>query len=234
MNSTVQAEKFSISRALNFGWQKMKRHLLLFIGLFIVAALVPLVPGLIEEGIYSAARMTEGDLVRRLIAVIASVLQMALSAFMSAGLVRICLDIAHEKAPRFSDLFSGRRVLLKYFVACFLYGAIVFVGLLLFIVPGIIWGIQFMFYGYLVVDKGCGPIEALEKSSALTKGVRWELLGFYLLLFGINFLGLLCLVIGLLVTTTITLIATASAYKQLSFAASAISEAPNPDLPVRD
>jgi len=70
---------------------------------------------------------------------------------------------------------------LLIFFPVFLFGLILYtlitlVGTILLIIPGIIWGIKFQFFGYFIVDKGLEPIEALKRSAAITKGVRWSLL----------------------------------------------------------
>ena len=83
------------------------------------------------------------------------------------------------------------------------------------IVPGIIWAIKFQYYGYFIVDKGLGPIKALEASSELTDGIKWDLFLFGLLLFCINILGLLCLLIGSFATVPTTMLAYTFVYRKL-------------------
>lgn len=83
------------------------------------------------------------------------------------------------------------------------------------IIPGIIWAIKFQYYGYFIVDKGLGPIKALEASSNLTDGVKWDLFLFGLLLTCIDLLGLLCLGIGLFAAIPTTIIARAFVYRRL-------------------
>ena len=60
-----------------------------------------------------------------------------------------------------------------------------------------------------------GPIEALKKSSQITKGVKLDLLVFSFLLTGINILGVLAFGIGLILTIPTTIIATAFVYRKL-------------------
>ncbi len=89
------------------------------------------------------------------------------------------------------------------------------VGLILLIIPGIIWAIQFCFYDYLIVDRGFGPVDALKKSSEITKGVKLDLFVFGMLLGIINLLGFICLVVGLFVTIPTTMVAMAFVYRKL-------------------
>lgn len=67
--------------------------------------------------------------------------------------------------------------LLKYFLFLVLYSLILLIGLVLLVVPGIIFMIWFGL-GYLaVVFDDCGPIEALKKSKELVRDYWWAVLG---------------------------------------------------------
>ena len=83
------------------------------------------------------------------------------------------------------------------------------------IVPGIIWAIKFQFFSYFIVDKEVGPIEALKKSAAITKGAKWDLFVFGALLGLINLAGALCVVVGLFATIPTTMVAIAFIYRKL-------------------
>ena len=96
----------------------------------------------------------------------------------------------------------------------FQYNLIV-LGIILLIILGIILAIKFQFFGYFIVDKGDGPIEALKKSSAITTGAKWNLFLLYLLLLLINLLGAIFLLIGLFVTIPTTMVAIAFVYRKL-------------------
>ena len=77
-----------------------------------------------------------------------------------------------------------------------------------------------MFFKYLIIDKGLGPIEALKESRRITTGQRWQLLLFVLILALLNILGALALFIGLFVTMPVTMIAMAHVYRGLEHKAS--------------
>jgi uncharacterized membrane protein len=86
---------------------------------------------------------------------------------------------------------------------------------ILLVIPGIIWSIRFHFFSYLIVDKGVSPIEALKKSSKITKGTKWDLFLFGILLVFINILGALALLVSLFVTMPATMVANAFVYRKL-------------------
>ena len=80
----------------------------------------------------------------------------------------------------------------------------------------VVWAIKYQFFGYLIVDRGLGPVEAIRESARVTDGAKVDLFLFGLLIIGINFLGMLALMIGLFVTVPLSLIAYAHVYRRLS------------------
>lgn len=184
----MTTQKFSKKEAIRFGWNTMKSNLGFFIGLLIVAGLLYTVPFIIAEKAWEA---------NIFLGIISYIADFALTIVISIGLVKIALRFCDNEKGRFTDLFSQYRLFFKYLFGLILYSLIVWGGMLLLIIPGIIWGIKFWFFDYFIVDKKLGPIEALKKSSAITRGVKWDLFVFFLLLLGINLPGLLFLFIGL-------------------------------------
>ena len=139
----------------------------------------------------------------------------ALTIVILMGLVKIALRFCDNEKGKFSDLFSQYRLFFKYLFACILYILIVYGGVILLIIPEIIWAIKFWFFDYFIIDKGMGPIEALEESYAITTGIKWNLFVFFLALIGINILGALALVVGLFATIPTTIVAAAFVYRKL-------------------
>ena len=146
---------------------------------------------------------------------------------LSAHLAKIGWRRAPIKEKR--DFKSTRvyKVLLffKYLIGSILYGLIVLGGMLLLIIPGIIWMIKFQFFSYLIIE-GLGPVEALKKSAQITRGAKRELFVFGFILVGITILGVLCLFIGLFATIPTTLLAVAFVYRKLLAAQDTAQGAP--------
>jgi uncharacterized membrane protein len=94
-------------------------------------------------------------------------------------------------------------------------GLIVIGGMILFIIPGIIWAVMFSFVSYLIIDKNLGPIEAIKESARITKGYRWALFRLGILAGLIILLGVVCLVVGTLVAVPVASLAVAHAYRVL-------------------
>lgn len=200
------AEKFSKKEAINFGWNIMRENLKFFVILMIICFLIHLVLGGISD-------FLEDDY--SVLSFIVSVIGWILSTIISLGLIKIALNLLDNKEGKLSDLFSQLPLFFKYLFSNILYGLIIFVGFILLIIPGIILAVKYQFFVYFIVDKNAGPIEALKRSSEITRGAKWDLFLFGLLLGFINFLGALCLIIGLFATVPITMIASAFVYRKL-------------------
>jgi uncharacterized membrane protein len=112
-------------------------------------------------------------------------------------------------------LFTQIHRVLIYVASSIIFGVMVLIGLVFFIVPGIYIGIRCHFFGFFIVEEGCGPIDALSRSAELTKGNVGNLFLWWLMLFGINVVGLLALGVGVLITAVITMLATAVVYRYL-------------------
>ncbi|OGZ35498.1 MAG: hypothetical protein A3A94_02665 [Candidatus Portnoybacteria bacterium RIFCSPLOWO2_01_FULL_43_11] len=202
----MSAQNFSKKEAIKFGWQTMKSNLGFFIGLLLLVFVINIGPGLL-----TALVLGKIPLLSFVFAVISWVLQIIIGI----GLIKIALKFCGNEKGEFSDLFSSYPLFFKYLFGSILYGLIVFGGLILLIIPGIIWSIKYQFYLYFIVDKGLGPIESLKKSGEITKGVKWNLFLFGLLLAGINILGVLALLIGMFAAIPTTMVATAFVYRKL-------------------
>jgi hypothetical protein len=70
----------------------------------------------------------------------------------------------------------------------------------------------FFFSTQLIVDRNCGPIDAIQGSWSLTRGHFWCLLGVSLLLGIINLAGVMLLVVGVLFTLPLTALVTNAGY----------------------
>lgn len=63
------------------------------------------------------------------------------------------------------------------FIQGVLGGLVVALGLVLLIIPGLVFGVWFTFAGFLVVIEGLGAIESLKKSKAMVSGIFWPVAG---------------------------------------------------------
>ncbi|MBF0489807.1 MAG: hypothetical protein HQL15_04225 [Candidatus Omnitrophica bacterium] len=137
------------------------------------------------------------------------------SMLMGIGFLKAYLKIARDEEPEIAELFSNWRILIPYLLGALCYGLVIMGGFILLIIPGLIFMLMFQFCFYLIIDKGLGPIKALKRSREITKGSKGRLAVLGMLLMLLNIGGLLCLVIGLFFTISISSIAMACVYDRL-------------------
>lgn len=161
--------------------------------------------------------------------VIAVVLQLLLMVLFGRGaLIGAMLGIflttkwslAYVRKGTFSynDLFEN--ITLKNVVYFICATALVFLsifgGLLLLIIPGIIFSVRLSLTKFVAIEKNLTPLMALKESKRITKGNRWKLFFFFITLAAINVIGVLCLIVGVFFTAPLSMLALALAYKKLS------------------
>lgn len=200
-------KKFSISEAIKFGWEVFKKKPWFLIGVILVIFFINSIPNTITEQL----RSDDYSLILALIGLAFWILNM----LVSLGGIKISLALTDGKKAEFADLFNGYSLLINFILASILYALIVVFGMVLLIVPGIIFAIMFHFYSYLIVDKNMSPVDALKESKKLTSGSKWQLFLFGLVLLLLNVAGVLALLVGLLITVPVTMIAYAYVFRKL-------------------
>lgn len=201
-------EKLKIKEAIAFGWETFKKRPLFIIGAFVLAVVVSGVTGaILDPGEGAPLTMTT---------ILMSLASAVITLFVEIGLLTFALRVhdAVEKAT-LKDMWNPTPFI-WYAIGQFLVGFIVLVGLLLLVVPGVIAILGLMFTSYLIVDRGMGPIEAIKESWRMTKGHKGKLFLFTLTLLGLNILGFLALIVGLIVTVPISMLAVTHVYRKLA------------------
>lgn len=196
-----------IKKALSIGWNKTINNLGFFIGIVLIVWIIGAGPGFLSEKIGDNFPITS---------LILAILGGILSVIIDMGLIKIGLDFIKSKGSKIKELFLQYPKFWKYLGAIILYLLIILGGLILLIVPGIIWAIKYQFFGYFIIDKDSSIKEAIKKSGEITKGAKWDLFLFDILILLINSIGVLTFGIGLIFTVPTTQIAMAYVYKKLS------------------
>jgi len=203
-------EPFSTGAALRFGWETFKKRPWFLAGTIFLAYAVS----------WSVSSALQSPRIGGITAFVLFLVSVAIGTLIAMGLTAFTLH-AHDDMSKVSmeDLWHPQSFW-NYLGASILTGLIVLVGLVLLIVPGIIFTLMFAFVKYLVIDRDLNPVAAMKESERITHGHRLELLLFFLALVGFNILGLLALAVGLLVTVPVSMLAIAHAYRTLAHAAS--------------
>jgi hypothetical protein len=154
------------------------------------------------------------------------------------GVIRLVLNVS-DGGGEIGDLFSGfsdygrvlgtMLVLMTLGVLIYAVGQSVSVlghasgsGLITFsgVILNLVWGFgvipRLAFTGYYVVDQGLPPVEAFKASWDATSDQKLTCLLLAILFSTIPFIGLLCLVVGVIPATMLVYLLQAAAYRQLA------------------
>jgi len=199
-------QRFSMGEAIKFGWEITKNNMVFFVGLLIFVLIISSLISLIPESVTKNLPT---------LSIFFGIVSFVINILVNMGLIRIALKFCDKDRGEFSDLISTLPQFFKFLFGWILYVLIVIGGFILLIFPGIIWGIKFQYFGYLIIDEDLDPIEALKKSSKITDGVKWDLLHFNIFLGIFNVIGFFFFIIGLFLSIPTTMIAFAYVYRKL-------------------
>ncbi len=202
----TKARHFSKKEAINFGFKIAKKNILFFLSIFVVWAMVTF----ITSGIQSSLNLNK----QFFLSFIFSLLMWVVNSIIAMGIINICLEFVDGKKPNLKDIFYTKK-LFNFILASIIRSVIIIVGFILFIIPGIIFSIKLQYSEYLIVDKQLDAVSSIKKSWEMTKGIKWNLFLFAILLGLINVLGILAFLVGLLITVPLTFVANAYVYRKL-------------------
>jgi uncharacterized membrane protein len=181
-----------------------------------LATIVGAIPGAIPVVLLAVKAVAPQSVDYLIINGICTLTNFALNFFFSVGLTKIYVAAARGEVPDFGDLFGGGPRLLPAMGAGILASLGAFFGLLLFIVPGVIFTLAWCLATFFVVDAELGPISALRESWVATKGHRWKLLGFFFVSVFILFFGVCAFLVGFFIAIPLCMVAFATIYLRLS------------------
>jgi len=196
---------FNVGDAISYGWVAYWKN----VGPMMLITLVIFAVQFTINVVASTTHDDLGNVVLQLVGILVGII-------LVMGLFRATLAVCEGRKPEVSMLLLTDGFF-NYLVASMLYWIGVVIGLFLFIVPGIIFALVFMYFGFSIVQQPeLGPLAAMKRSADITRGHRPQLFGLVLVLLLINIVGVLACLIGVLFTYGITVVAVAYAYKTLS------------------
>ncbi len=181
----------TISGSYKYGWQQMWKY---FLYLFIITIVVGLLEAPVSAVQDSEWENTPGIILLQVL--IAAYGLLFLPVVKYGGDLLYLRGIRNEKVE-ISELFDGfKNNYLNIILANLLTFAIIGIGFVFLIIPGIILACRLAFVSYLVMDKNMEPVAAVEKSWEMTRGYGWKIFGMALLVLPIFIAGLLCFIVG--------------------------------------
>lgn len=198
-----QPAKLSITDALTYGWKATNRYVGFYFTLALLILLFNFIPSVFaaffDNSVYT-------PVIRGIF--------ITLIAIVTLGMIRTTLSHADKKDASLADLFR-LNLFGKYLLTSLIYLFLVVGGLILFIIPGVYWGLKYQFATYLLVDKKLSIAKSFEESAKLVQGYEWDLLSYWLVMILLNVVGILFFVIGVVVTLPITITGYTHLYRQL-------------------
>lgn len=204
------------------GWNCFKGEMGTAIGLVIVAGLLDAaarIPQAVCDGV-GDLMMHQGERETALLMKGMSVLFLPLSLgvqfYIGNGLAMGLLKIARGEPVEIGVLFQGGKYFWRSVGAGLIYGIMVGLGCLLCIIPGIILGLMFGPFLYVLVDDDLPGIDCLWRAKEITEGNRLSYFVIIVACIGINLLGFLALCVGLIFTAPLTSVISAVAYCKMT------------------
>jgi uncharacterized membrane protein len=202
-----------IGDCIKFGWETFKKRPWILIGALLLVGLVYAIPGLLSPH----PEVVEGQPPPppTAFSMVMGLVSFAVSILASLGLTSFALR-AHDniETVTIGDLWNPEPVW-RYLGTYLLVLLIVIAGFVLLVIPGIIASLGLAFATYLVIDRGMQPVASIKESWRITTGNKWRVFLLGLALTGVNIVGALALVVGLLVSVPVTLLAVVHAYRFL-------------------
>ena len=201
-------KRFSKREALEFGWRTTRANILIFIAFLVISMAASIFfsgfAGLFEKRL-------------PLLSLIFNLGYVLLTIAINIVGIKIALKFCDNDQRAMAEVISFTpSQFLKFAAGYILYSLLVAAGLILLIVPGLIFMVKYQYVAYFIADKNTEIAEAFQRSSGVTRGIKWELFLFLILLWLINMAGVICFFAGLLVTIPVTMAAMAYVYRKLS------------------
>jgi hypothetical protein len=109
------------------------------------------------------------------------------------------LKAMRDEEADLKTLFDGFKTqYLNIVLANLIVTALVMIGIVMLIIPGIIIACRLAFVSYLVMDKNMEAMKAVEESWRLTRGYGWTIFGIGVISIFVFIAGLVCCFVGVI------------------------------------
>jgi uncharacterized membrane protein len=180
----------SIGTSFSFGWKQLWKY---FLYLFLVSIIIAVLQ--VPMGAFNFPQHSRlpGVIILQVFAFFYSLL---LFPIFSYGADLLFLRAIRDEEIDLKEMFKGFQNYVNIVLAHLLATAIIGLGFIFLIIPGIIFACRLVFVPYIVMDRNLDAVKAVEKSWKMTAGHGWTIFGMGILSFIIIILGLVMLVVG--------------------------------------
>jgi uncharacterized membrane protein/phage FluMu protein Com len=162
------------------------------------------------------------------------VVAQGVGAFFAVGMILFMLRIARGQAPDYAAIFGGGPYLLRAFAIQILLALIMLAGLILLIIPGVIFALMLSQALFVMVDQRRGVVDSFKGSIEAMRGNKLTVLAIWIVT---GFLGLLVTLftcfVGLIFVAPFGALLTAVIYLDVT-GQKTVLEAPAPALPQQE
>lgn len=224
-------DNWDVGAAVNYGWTKFQAN----VGQMILAALAIFAGVVVIYGIaFVAIILPAGDtecsfdsdgsyscdsgglgILGLVVLALLYVVMFVYAQIIGAGLIREGLGVTEGRSFTTAGVFKFENIG-NVIVTSLLVGLGTFIGTILCVIPGIIFGFLTMFSLFFVVDKNLAPVDAIKASIDLVKNNLGSTIIWYLVAYVIALVGAVLCGVGLLVAIPVILVGTCYTYKKLS------------------
>ena len=141
-----------------------------------------------------------------------------------SGFHIVCMKKLLGRPTKIDDLFKGFSFFGSTLAACLVIVLFTLLGTLLCIIPGLVVAAMYQFTYLFIVDKKMDFWPAMQASHAVVKNDYFGFTIFLIVCVLVNLLGVICCIVGILVTAPITYAAITAAYKDC------VGFTPNPEV----
>jgi len=202
-----------VGSAYKNGWRQLWKY---FIALFVIG-LIGCIIG-IPTGMNE---WVQGATAAGILGFLAFIYGILVEGPVQYGVTFAFLKAARGDKLEIKDMFAAFKNYWNAVLASLFVGVIIVIGLVLLIVPGIIFACKLAFTPYLVVDRKMAVMEAIEESWRMTGGHAWKVFFIGLLAIPICIAGLLCFIVGIIISIMLVGLAFASLYNAVSMSGKA-------------
>jgi uncharacterized membrane protein len=207
---------FRVKEVLQFGWSVTRQNLLFLSGVSVVVSIGPIAMQFLTD------KYLQDFAILRFLFWLASLI---LSFELTLGIYKIALNFVDQKQSEVGNLFDHFHLVPQFIIGTVIYILIVLAGLILLVVPGIIWSLKFSLFSYYILEDEMKATDALRASATATDGAKWQIFWLELASIGLVILGLACLIVGLFIALPVIYIAMAQVYRTLRRQADSVSRA---------
>lgn len=199
-----------MGNAFSYGWNKFKDNagvlVLLTLGVIIGVAIIQFLGNSISG---SGGESFAGAFV---VSMLLTALSMAVQLALQAAIIKGSLQLTRGQGIDVGSAFSGIRWGQVVLTAVLVFVGTV-VGLVLCIIPGLIWIFLTSYSLYFVIDRDMGAVDAIKASITMVKNNLGPLILFWLASLGVTILGACACGVGLLVAIPVVILAQAYTFR---------------------